>query len=135
LAATAGLSAVAVGFLGKSATLSQLALAPAAMAAAAAAFVTFYRYVELPLSAWATLAILTQSIVLVSLDAWYGSMPLVDGVALMLAPVASLAALWGVRERRYATALIAVVAVLACCGVPIAHIIETAMEYRDDGYL
>jgi hypothetical protein len=135
LAATAMLGSAAIGFLGHSATLAQLALAPAAMAGATALFVTYFRFATLPLTAWATLVVLSGGLVVAALEPWFGDMPLRDGVPLLIAPVAALAALWGVRERRYAATLIALLAVLACCGVTIARMIETALIYRDDGYL
>jgi hypothetical protein len=135
MAVTAAIGAAAIGFLGKSAMLSTAAIPPAAMAGAVVLFAAWRRDAALPISAWAVLALLTQASVLIALDPWSGRMPLLDGVPLLVAPLAALAALWGVAKRRWATACIAIVAVLACCGVTIAHSMDTAIRYREDGYL
>jgi MFS family permease len=135
LATVAALQVAAVGFLGKSATLANVAIAPAALMGGAVVILACRRGALLSISSWAVLALLTQSALLVAIDPWSGAMALSDGLPLLFAPIAALAALWGVAERRWAAAAIAIVAVLACCGVPIAHIIDTAFRYHDDGYL
>ena len=135
LALCASVAAASVGLSGKSEMLANTAIIGAVCACTIAGLSIVMPHLRLGVSVWFALVLLMNATLWASLDPWYASMPVMDGVLIAFAPLGVWVGLLADRQRWYAAPLVGMTASGVMLAVPVYHLYETIVRYRADGFL
>jgi MFS family permease len=135
LALCAGVAMASVGLNGKSELLAHVAMMGAVCAVMLAGLTILLPHFRVGISVWFAVVLLMNATLWASFDAWYASLPMVDGILIACAPLGAWMGVLGDRQRSYAGPLVGMAASGVLLAVPVYHLCETIARYRTDGFM